>query len=81
MKINHELQGILDAIHHRRFAPRMKLALNLVLVGDSYRVSAARLELDFRDVYRRACSIPGLRAAHRRNISIAQPGSSGAAST
>ena len=55
-----------QAVDHRRFGPRMKVALKALLEGDSYRHAARVAGVGFRELHRNALSVPGLREAHLR---------------
>ncbi len=54
------------AIEGRKFAPAMKRALHRALVGESYRAAAKAegIENVYREVWRNAGTVPGLRDSH-----------------
>ena len=59
------LENIREAIDSRGFSPRMKEALKLVLAGESYRAAAEQTGVGYREVFRNAQSVGGLREAHK----------------
>lgn len=59
------LDDLREEIDARGFSPQMKEALKLVLVGESYRFAAEQTGVGYREVYRNAQSVGGLRDAHK----------------
>jgi hypothetical protein len=62
--IRKRAEEIRDAIDGRRFSHPMKRALQRVLDGDSDRRAAQAEGVGWRDLYRNAASVGGLREAH-----------------